>query len=208
MTTRHGRSLFLTVNSATRSTSKLCSSDYYCKGLVRTGCAAELPAFDMGVGNLFTITGRVTGGLSLSGRKKQVILSKNSNSILLWGIEASLDIVSKCLLIMELRFDEILRSMLGNENSDAGQFKCSLRPHLARGFPTPALTQQKPFAIWSFKHWRLKRFYFLRSYSGSFSFTSVLYQQTTSFCLQLKSVVIFWKKTNWDVNLLARWIPF
>ena len=84
--------------------------------------------------------------------------------------------------------------MLGNENSDAGQFKCSLRPHLARGFPTPALTQQKPFAIWSFKHWRLKRFYFLRSYSGSFSFTSVLYQQTTSFCLQLKSVVIFWKK--------------
>jgi len=110
---------------------------------------------------------------------------------------------------MELRFDEILRSKLDNENSDAGQFKCSVRPHLARGFPTPALTQQKPFAIWSFKLWRLKRFCFSpKLYRGSFSFTSVLYQQTTSFCLQLKSVVIFWTKTNWDVNLLARWIPF
>jgi len=89
VTTRHGRSLFLTVNSArvnsaffltvnsaTRSTSKLCSSDYYCKGLVRTGCAAERPAFDTGVGNLFTITGRETGGFSLSGRKKVDFIQK------------------------------------------------------------------------------------------------------------------------------------
>jgi len=42
---------------------------------------------------------------------------------------------------MELRFDAMLYSNLGNENSYAGHIKCSLGPHLAAGrrFPTPAL---------------------------------------------------------------------
>jgi len=38
---------------------------------------------------------------------------------------------------MELRFDSILRSKLGNENSDAGHIKCSRGPHLARGPQVP-----------------------------------------------------------------------
>jgi len=43
------------------------------------------------------------------------------------------------LLIMELHFDAILFSKLGNAYSDAGHIKCSRGPHLARGFPTPDL---------------------------------------------------------------------
>jgi len=38
---------------------------------------------------------------------------------------------------MELRFDAILYSKLGNENSDAGHIKCSPEPHLARGSEAP-----------------------------------------------------------------------
>jgi len=38
----------------------------------------------------------------------------------------------KYLLIMELRFDVILYSKLGSENSDAGHIKCSRGPHLAQ----------------------------------------------------------------------------
>jgi len=37
----------------------------------------------------------------------------------------SLDLLSKYLLIMELRFNAMLRSNLGNENSDTGHIKCS-----------------------------------------------------------------------------------
>jgi len=47
------------------------------------------------------------------------------------GIEAS-GLLFKYLLIMELRFDAILHSKLGNENYDAGHIKCSRGPHLAR----------------------------------------------------------------------------
>jgi len=43
----------------------------------------------------------------------------------------SLDLLSKYLLIMELRFDTMLYSNLGNENSVAGRIKCSRGPHLA-----------------------------------------------------------------------------
>jgi len=45
----------------------------------------------------------------------------------------SLDLLSKYLLIMELRSDAVLYSHLGNENSDAGHIKCSHRQHLSRG---------------------------------------------------------------------------
>jgi len=43
----------------------------------------------------------------------------------------------KYLLIMKLRFDAILYSKLCNENSDAGQIKCSCGQHLARGPQVP-----------------------------------------------------------------------
>jgi len=46
-------------------------------------------------------------------------------------MEASDDILSKYLFIMELRIDTILYSKLGNENPDAGR----VWPR----FPTPAL---------------------------------------------------------------------
>jgi len=45
---------------------------------------------------------------------------------------ACLDLLSKYLVIMELRFDVMLNSNIGNENSNAGHIKCSRRPHLAR----------------------------------------------------------------------------
>jgi len=38
---------------------------------------------------------------------------------------------------MEIRFDVILYSKLGNENTDAGHIKCSCGPHLARGLQVP-----------------------------------------------------------------------
>jgi len=44
----------------------------------------------------------------------------------------SLDLLFKYLLIMELRFEGMLYSNLGNENSDAGHIKCSRGPHLSR----------------------------------------------------------------------------
>jgi len=43
---------------------------------------------------------------------------------------SSLDLLSKYLLIMELRFDAMLCSNLGNENSDAGHIKCSRGPQV------------------------------------------------------------------------------
>jgi len=45
---------------------------------------------------------------------------------------ASFDLLSTYMLIMELRFDAMLYSNLGNENSDAVCIKC-LRGHLACG---------------------------------------------------------------------------
>jgi len=38
---------------------------------------------------------------------------------------------------MELRFDAILYSNLGNENCNAGHIKCSRGPHLTRGAQVP-----------------------------------------------------------------------
>ena len=49
----------------------------------------------------------------------------------------SLDILSKYLLIVELRFDAMLCSNLGNESSDVDHIKCSREPHLARGPQVP-----------------------------------------------------------------------
>jgi len=43
--------------------------------------------------------------------------------------------LSKYLLIMEIRFDAILYSKLGNENSDTGHIKCSRGPQV----PHPCL---------------------------------------------------------------------
>ena len=56
--------------------------------------------------------------------------------------EDSLRLLSKYLLIVELRFDVMLHSNLGKENSDVGHNYCSGRPHLAIGrrFPTPDLS--------------------------------------------------------------------
>jgi len=54
---------------------------------------------------------------------------------------AFLDLLSKYLFIMELRFDAMLYSNLGNKTSDAGHIKCSpgsnlaLRPQV----PTPVV---------------------------------------------------------------------
>ena len=42
----------------------------------------------------------------------------------------------KYLLIMKLRFNAILYSTLGKENSDVGHIKRSHRQHLARKYPT------------------------------------------------------------------------
>jgi len=42
----------------------------------------------------------------------------------------SFELLSKHLLIMELRFDAILYSNLSNENSDAGHIKCSRGPQV------------------------------------------------------------------------------
>jgi len=46
-------------------------------------------------------------------------------------------LLSKYLLIMDLRFDAMLYSNLGNENSDAGHIKCSRGLHLAHWPQTP-----------------------------------------------------------------------
>jgi len=46
-------------------------------------------------------------------------------------IEAS-GLLSKYLLIIELRFGAIFYSRLDNENSDAGHVKCSRRPHVSQ----------------------------------------------------------------------------
>jgi len=40
---------------------------------------------------------------------------------------------------MELRFDAIVYSLLGGEDSNAGHIKCSRGPHLARGLQVPHL---------------------------------------------------------------------
>ena len=39
-----------------------------------------------------------------------------------------------CLCVMKFRFDAILCSNLGNENSDADHIKCSLGPQVPRPF--------------------------------------------------------------------------
>ena len=49
----------------------------------------------------------------------------------------SLHVVSKCLLIVELRFDAKLHSNIGNENSGAGLIKCSHGPQLAHRSQVP-----------------------------------------------------------------------
>jgi len=50
-------------------------------------------------------------------------------------IRDSLDIISKYLLVMELRFEAIVYSKFGDEDSNAGHIKCSRGPQV----PTPAL---------------------------------------------------------------------
>ena len=43
-------------------------------------------------------------------------------------------LLAYCLRVcMDLRFDAMLCSILGNDNFDAGQIKCPRGPHLARG---------------------------------------------------------------------------
>jgi len=66
-------------------------------------------------------------------------------------------IIMLVLLIMELRFDAMLYSNLGNENSDAGHIKCSRGPQgphhgrRQRGgqwCPAPHLICAPPFHVW------------------------------------------------------------
>jgi len=45
-------------------------------------------------------------------------------------MEASFDLLSACLLILEFRFDTMLCSILGNENSNAGHAKFSRGPQV------------------------------------------------------------------------------
>ena len=82
-------------------------------------------------GNLFTITGRINN----------LIYSKNSTFILLWRINGALDILSKYLFVMELRFDAILYSKLRNENSNSGRskFHAGRIWPADRRLPTPGL---------------------------------------------------------------------
>jgi len=49
----------------------------------------------------------------------------------------TLKALSKYLLVMELRFDAMLYSNVGNENSDAGHIKWSRGQHLTCGPQVP-----------------------------------------------------------------------
>jgi len=86
--------------------------------------------FKATVVNLFTTTGRRNGKLSLARRKKQLIFIQKFNLYLTMRDGASLDILSKYLLVIDinLRFSAILYSKFGNENPDEGHIKCSRGP--------------------------------------------------------------------------------
>jgi len=89
-----------------------------------------------GVGNLhvFNITGRINCAFSLMGRKINELYHKIlplSN----WRRVTSLDLLSNYLLIMELRFDAMSYSNLGNKNSNAGHIKCLHRPQVPNSWP-------------------------------------------------------------------------
>ena len=68
---------------------------------------------------------------------KTIYLIQKFNLCPTMGDRGFLDITSKYLLVMELGFDVIVHSKLGDEDSDAGHIKCSLGPHLARGLQVP-----------------------------------------------------------------------
>jgi len=70
------------------------------------------------------------------GLQNQIILSYNSTFIQLWGIVTSLDLLSKYLLTMELRFDATLCS---NAKFDAGHIKCSCGPQVPHPCYRPIL---------------------------------------------------------------------
>jgi len=54
------------------------------------------------------------------------------------------------LLVMELRFDAMLYSNMGNENSDAGHIKCSRGPRLGLGPQVPhPWCKASVFIAWS-----------------------------------------------------------
>jgi len=53
-----------------------------------------------------------------------------------------------CLLIVELRFDAMLCSNTGKENSDAGQIKCPHGPQV----PHPCFTLSAPYVNQSLKN--------------------------------------------------------
>jgi len=88
-----------------------------------------------GLGNVFTVTGRMKCALSLASRKPIEFILKFY--LCLWGRVTSLDLRSKYLLIMELHLDAMLYSNLCHQNSDAGHIKCSCGPHLAHGPQVP-----------------------------------------------------------------------
>jgi len=51
----------------------------------------------------------------------------------------SLDLLPEYVLIMELRFDAMFCSKVGNENSDAGHIKCSRGPQVPHPWITATL---------------------------------------------------------------------
>jgi len=62
-------------------------------------------------------------------------------------MEASYYILPKYLLIMELRFNVILYSKLGNGNADASRIKCSRGPQVPNPCSVPV---SQPFAATEF----------------------------------------------------------
>ena len=85
------------------------------------------------MGDLFTVTGHVNCGISLAGRNFYMYLPKGSKEKKL--SRSVRDLLSICLLVMELRFDTMLCSNLDDGNSDAGDIKCLHGPQV----PQPGL---------------------------------------------------------------------
>ena len=96
--------------------------------------------FKSGLGNLFSIAGRMNCRMSLAGRKffyfqllkfNPCLPKENKERKLCQGArETSLDLLSTCLLVMKLRLDVMFCSNFGNENSDAGHINFPCGPQV------------------------------------------------------------------------------
>jgi len=88
------------------------------------------------VRNLFSLTGRLNCALSLVGRKINYFKIKFYLYLTVWKCDFYLtvwkcdDLLSEYPLIMELRFDAMLYTNSGSENSDVVHIKCSRGPQV------------------------------------------------------------------------------